>query len=146
MADIHIVSFSSPYKESIIQIRDTVFTIEQGIDAEEDLDGFDESAWHALVIVDTRPVATGRMLNDGHIGRVAVLKPYRGLGLGAKIIHALIEQARKQQFKRVYLSSQVQAVGFYTKLGFSLCGAEYDEVGIIHQGMEMALTSPDLTD
>ena len=76
------------------------------------------------------------MLADGHIGRLAVLRIYRGRGLGAKAVLALVTEAENTGMKRVYLGAQKHAVGFYEKLGFSEYGEPYTEVNIEHVHME----------
>ncbi|GAM63091.1 GNAT family acetyltransferase yjcF [Vibrio ishigakensis] len=78
-----------------------MFSEEQGIDSALDFDGQDKDAMHALVIAEGKPVGTGRVLSDGHIGRVCVLKSHRGLGLGRDITKALVESAREQKLSRV---------------------------------------------
>ena len=136
MIKILIVNFSSEYALMIKTIRNEVFTIEQQIDANEDLDGQDDEAIHALVKFSRDYVGTGRMLSDGHIGRLAVIKSFREKGLGKEIIQALLAEARKRKLNRVYLGAQKQAVGFYKKLGFCEYGEPYIEVGIEHIYME----------
>ena len=131
-----IVNFDEQYAPEIERIRNEVFTMEQGIDANLDLDGQDRDAVHALVISDGKYVGTGRMLADGHIGRLAVHSEYRGRGLGAKAVLALVEEAENTGIKRVYLGAQKYAVGFYEKLGFTVYGAPYIEVNIEHVHME----------
>ena len=86
MEEVRVVAFSGADQQHICQIRETVFGQEQNISRALDLDGEDPQAWHALVFVDGQPVATGRILADGHIGRVAVLKSSRGKGMGAKVV------------------------------------------------------------
>ena len=76
------------------------------------------------------------MLSDGHIGRLAVLKEYRGQGLGAQALLALVAEADRIGLDRVYLGAQKHAVGFYERLGFSVYGEPYMEVGIEHVHME----------
>ena len=120
-------------------IRNAVFTIEQNIDAGKDLDGEDPAATHILVKQDGKYVATGRMLNDGHIGRLAVLKASRGKSLGTKIILAFVEEARKRRLKFVYPGAQVHAADFYKKSGFSEYGDPYFEVGVEHIQMKKYL-------
>lgn len=72
------------------------------------------------------------------IGRVAVLKPYRGLGLGYKLMQFIIALAQKQQRPFVNLSSQVHAIGFYQALGFVVEGEEYLDCGIPHIDMRLS--------
>ncbi|GAB7220321.1 GNAT family N-acetyltransferase [Vibrio comitans] len=134
---VEIVDWQS--KDEIFLVRNTVFTAEQGIDTNLDFDGQDEQAVHALVYDNDEPVATGRMLGDGHIGRIAVLISHRGKGLGSAIMKALVNEARRRNFPRVYLGAQVHALDFYEKLGFESIGERYDEVGIEHQTMQLSL-------
>ena len=81
------------------------------------------------------------MLNDGHMGRLAVLKAYRGRGLGARVLLALIEEAERAGLERVYPGAQKQAVGFYERLGFAVYGEPYVEVNLEHRHMKRFLTS-----
>ena len=82
------------HTENICAIRYEVFVNEQNVPEELEIDGFDGEAKHALAFVDGVPIGTGRILNDGHIGRVAVLKNYRGLGIGKLIMKDLIKWAQ----------------------------------------------------
>ena len=109
---------------------------EQNVDANIDFDGRDKDAIHVLVYSNNKAIATARMLDDGHIGRVAVLKEYRRQGFGAHAVHALVKNANKQGAKRLYLYAQVHATAFYKKLGFNICGKEFAEAGIAHIEME----------
>lgn len=136
---VNIVAFKAENEASIRQIRNSVFVEEQGVDFAIDFDGQDESAIHALVTLDQQPVATGRMLEDGHIGRIAVLKNYRGQGLGSKIVLSLIEEAENRGYNRIYLGAQKHALGFYSGLGFTAYGDEYMEAGIAHLSMQRIL-------
>jgi len=134
-----IVAFDERYGPEIRRIRHAVFTHEQGIGKDIDFDGQDPEAVHILVRRGRRFVATGRMLDDGHIGRLAVLKEHRGQGLGAKAVRVLVQEARRLGIPRVSLGSQRHAVGFYEKLGFCECGEPFMEAGIEHVEMEKAL-------
>lgn len=134
-----IVEFDDRYAPEIKRIRNAVFTHEQSIDEAIDFDGQDATAVHVLVRAGQGYVATGRMLSDGHIGRLAVLKEHRGQGLGALAVCALMDEAKRRSMRRVYLGSQKQAVGFYRKLGFCECGEPFVEAGIEHVEMEKAV-------
>ena len=131
-----IVKFDERYAPEIRRIRNAVFTHEQGIDEAIDFDGQDSAALHVLVRASGRYVGTGRMLSDGHIGRLAVLAEHRGRGLGALAVSALMDEAKRRGMHRVYLGSQRQAVGFYRKLGFCDSGEPFMEAGIEHLEME----------
>ena len=136
MINTIVVGYEGEYAEEIKRIRNTVFTGEENIDEHADFDGQDTNAIHVLAQMDGKYVGTGRMLMDGHIGRLAVLKSVRGRGLGKKLMDALIDQAKKKNINRVYLGAQKHAVGFYKKIGFSEYGDSYEEVGITHIHME----------
>ncbi len=129
--------------ESCLILRRIVFIEEQGVSEEEELDSYDPIAVHFLAWDGTEPVGTARLLyasNIGKIGRVCVLKPYRSLGLGAVLINAAIDCLRLEvglSFAR--LGAQVDAVGFYEKLGFRVISGEYMDAGIPHVDMEYTL-------
>lgn len=127
------------WQTSILDIRSKVFIQEQNVPAGLEIDGLDNQAWHVLAEVEGTYVATGRMLCDGHIGRVAVLKSYRGRGIGIKVIEALLNIAQKNQINRVYLGSQLHAKAFYEQLGFKAYGAVYKEAGIDHILMDKVI-------
>lgn len=142
MAKTIAVGFDSAYDVEIIKIRNAVFSKEQNIDVRADFDGRDAEAIHALVESGGQYIGTGRMLPDGHIGRLAMIKSERGKGLGKRIMLTLIEEARKQGLQRVYLGAQKHAIGFYKGLGFVEFGEPYVEVGIEHVLMEKILSAP----
>lgn len=135
------VRFEHESESQIRKVRKLVFTDEQGVPVEMEFDGNDQQAIHVLAIDKNTAIGTGRILQDGHIGRMAVLKPYRGIGVGKKIVLLLVEEARKNKYPRVYLSAQKHALGFYEKVGFISYGNEYLEAGIEHLAMEMFLES-----
>ena len=133
------VSFDKNNAPEIIRIRTLVFVNEQGIDSTIDFDGLDEVATHVLIFFQNEATATGRMLNDGHIGRIAVLKEHRKQGVGTKVLQALLENAQAKGFSRVYLGSQTHAADFYKKLGFAICGKVFMDAGLEHIEMELYL-------
>jgi predicted GNAT family N-acyltransferase len=139
MQNVSIVAFDTENQPHIRAIRNAVFIDEQHIDPELEFDGLDESAIHALVAVDNKYVGTGRMLDDGHIGRIAILKDYRGRGLGARVVLALVAEAAHRGYPRVYLGAQTHAIDFYTGLGFTPFGEEFMDAGIPHLSMEKTL-------
>ena len=120
------------YTKDICAIRCKVFVGEQKVPEELEIDGLDDQAKHVLAFVDGVPIGTGRILSDGHIGRVAVLKDYRGLGIGKSIMKDLIKWAQNMNLEKVWLSSQWHAHSFYLDLGFVCVGEIYKEAGIDH--------------
>ena len=120
-------------------IRFTVFCEEQGVPREIELDEHDAVSVHAVVFEKDKAVATARLLPDGHIGRMAVLKDWRNRGLGGLMLRKLIERAKARGDREAALSAQVHAVPFYRAHGFVEEGAEYLEAGIRHQAMRRRL-------
>ena len=116
-------------------IRFQVFVEEQRVPAEMELDEFDALSCHALALADGRPVGTGRLLPDGHIGRMAVQAAWRGRGVGAALLQALIAEAGRRGMAQRALSAQTHALGFYGRFGFLPEGEVYDEAGLPHQVM-----------
>jgi predicted GNAT family N-acyltransferase len=120
-------------------LRFTVFCEEQGVPREVELDEQDPLSVHAVVFEQDKPIATGRLLPDGHIGRMAVLKDYRNRGVGGAMLQTLIDAARQRGDREVVLSAQIHAAGFYKAHGFIPHGDEYIEAGIRHQEMRRRL-------
>jgi predicted GNAT family N-acyltransferase len=120
-------------------IRFAVFVEEQGVPREIELDAMDAQCVHAVVFEGGSAVATGRLLPDGHIGRMAVLKAWRGRGIGGLLLDKLVGEARSRGDREVMLSAQAHAVAFYRAHGFMEEGAEYLEAGIPHQAMRRRL-------
>ena len=127
------------HTEDICAIRYEVFVDEQNVPEELEIDGLDNEAKHVLAFVDEVPIGTGRILSDGHIGRVAVLEKHRGFGIGKLIMKELIKWAQDMSLEKVWLSSQWHAHSFYLDLGFVCVGEIYKEAGIDHIKMHRAL-------
>ena len=120
-------------------IRFEVFVAEQRVPADIELDEMDARCTHAVAYENGQAIATGRLLPDGHIGRMAVLKAWRGRGVGSAILRALMEAARGRGDTKIELSAQIHAVPFYLAHGFRPAGPVYEEAGIPHQAMTKAL-------
>jgi predicted GNAT family N-acyltransferase len=119
----------------IRRIREAVFVAEQSVPAELEWDADDAGAIHFLACEGDYAIGTARLLADGEIGRVAVLKDWRGLKAGAALMHTAIECAEQRGLSPQRLSAQVHATAFYERLGFEVVGDEFLEVGIAHVGM-----------
>lgn len=126
-------------------VRSAVFIEEQGIAHDEEWDALDADAVHAVVFNRLGvPVGTGRLLREpqagtARIGRMAVDRALRGGGVGRLLIEALQQAAAGRGDRRVVLSAQRSAEGFYRRLGYAPVGQPYDEVGIPHIGMQRDL-------
>ena len=139
---MNITSLICNYKthtKDICAIRYVVFVDEQNVPEDLEIDGLDGKAKHVLAYIDGEPIGTGRILIDGHIGRVAVLKNYRGQGIGKLIMKELIKWAQDMSLEKVWLSSQWHAHSFYIDLGFVCVGEIYKEAGIDHIKMYRTL-------
>lgn len=127
--------------EDVMKIRNTVFELEQGAIAEEELDEYDKnpSTVYALVYNDDVPVATGRIAQTHSgfkIGRIAVLKSQRGQGTGALLVNSLCERAYELGANGICVDAQLHAVPFYEKLGFnSITNKTIIDRGIEHLPM-----------
>lgn len=126
-------------REEASRIRFLVFVEEQRVPREVELDARDAECLHALARLEGRVVGTGRLLPDAHIGRMAVLKACRGLGVGGRILESLVAKAAERGDRQVVLAAQVHAVPFYERHGFEAFGAVYEEAGIPHRNMRRKL-------
>ncbi|MFN7570738.1 MAG: GNAT family N-acetyltransferase [Betaproteobacteria bacterium] len=127
-------------KAEAAPIRFAVFVDEQKVPAEIEIDEWDEPSLHAVARdAQGRAVGTGRLLPDGHIGRMAVLAPARGAGVGSVLLTALVEAARERGHAEAVLSAQTHAIPFYRRHGFVEEGEVYDDAGIPHRQMRRRL-------
>ena len=121
-------------------IRFIVFVEEQRVPIEIEWDDQDAKSVHALAYSAAGDaIATGRLLPDGHIGRMAVLKEWRGKGVGGAMLERLIAVARERGDLEVELFAQTHALAFYRSHGFAEAGPVFEEAGIPHQAMRKKL-------
>ncbi len=121
-------------------LRFAIFVGEQNVPAGIELDDLDAQCTHAVAFdVDGKPIGTGRLLPDGHIGRMAVTKEWRRRGVGAALLDALMAEAKRRGHAEVVLSAQLQAAEFYRARGFEAEGKVYKDAGILHQQMRRKL-------
>ena len=120
-------------------IRREVFVVEQHVPEAEEWDANDVNCRHVLAWADGIAIGCGRLLSDGHIGRMAVLKPWRGRGVGNALLQRLIALAREAGFSETRLHAQTHALGFYRRHGYTSVGGEFMEAGIPHYLMVLML-------
>ena len=120
-------------------IRYRVFVEEQGVPEELEWDELDAQCRHVLARSGGAPIGTGRLLPDGHIGRMAVLADWRRNGIGSSILRALLGIARDRGDRIVILHAQTHAIGFYRRECFEVTSAEFMEAGIPHVEMRLQL-------
>lgn len=120
-------------------LRRRIFIIEQQVPEEMEWDDVDVVSTHALACdKQGRPLGTGRLLPDGHIGRMAVISEWRRRGVGSAILVWLMQVAREQGHGRLCLHAQTHAVPFYARHGFAACGEVFMEAGIPHRMMSFS--------
>lgn len=135
--DIRYGDWASLHEDAHL-IRFEVFVDEQKVPAEIELDAMDAVCVHAVAYdSEGTPIGTGRLLPDGHIGRMAVRKIARGTGIGGKILQGLMAKARERGDACVVLNAQTSAASFYLAHGFKQHGAEFMEAGIAHIEMRL---------
>lgn len=123
-------------------VREAVFMGEQGVTADEEWDGLDDTALHFLARGPAGPAGVARLLPKGDsakIQHVAVMPEYRGTGLGQKLMLVVLDHARQAGFEVAVLDAQTHALGFYEALGFVAHGPVFDDAGIPHRAMKLTL-------
>ena len=119
-------------------VREAVFMNEQGVSQELEWDGLDTQCYHCLAISNKgEAIGCGRMTPDAHIGRMAVLRGWRGKKVGTEILELLLEEARKRSYPAVELSAQLHALPFYRHFNFVEEGELYMDAGIPHRKMRL---------
>ncbi|WDS37112.1 GNAT family N-acetyltransferase [Pseudoxanthomonas sp.] len=127
-------------REALRAVRETVFVAEQHAPPDTEWDSMDPVGDHMLAINATgAPIGTARLTPDGRFSRLAVLKSWRGKGVGEALLLAMIDKARAQGWTQLTLYAQVATEGFYKRHGFVVEGAPFDDVGILHQSMRLKL-------
>ncbi len=117
-------------------LRFEVFVREQGVPQALEMDAFDAVSLHALAIdAAGNAIGTGRLLPDGHIGRMAVLRQWRDQGVGTALLRHLMAAGSRAGVRRLRLNAQSGAASFYARFGFVADGPEFIEAGIPHISM-----------
>jgi ElaA protein len=122
------------------RLRERVFCVEQGVPRELELDGLDDQALHLLARESARGelVGTLRLLvrdRTAKLGRVAVLPDWRRQGIASRMVRLALRRARRCDCAEVRLASQLEVVGLYEALGFTVESEPFEEVGIAHVWM-----------
>lgn len=142
---ISVRTLASPADwEAAKAIRFEVFVDEQHVPADLELDDLDAMAHHWLAWDGETAVGTARAVRKDFgwkIGRVAVRRDWRGRGVGLALMRAIIDAARRAEVRELQLESQTHALAFYARLGFVAEGPEFDDAGIPHRLMRLALAA-----
>ena len=121
-------------------LRHAVFVDEQKVPEDMEIDHWDPQCVHAVAFdAQSMAVGTGRLLPDGHIGRMAVAAEARGSGVGSAILRCLMDEAHRRGHPVALLSAQTHAIPFYVLHGYDVVSGEYMDCGIPHVDMRCAL-------
>lgn len=136
---VAVVDYADARPESHA-VRETVFVREQQVPAALERDALDPACVHVLARDDAgRPIGTGRLTPERRIGRMAVLREWRGRGVGDAMLGELLHAARGRGWREVTLNAQTPAIDFYLRHGFTAFGPRFMEAGIEHQAMRRPL-------
>lgn len=138
--------------QDALSIRRAVFIDEQDVSESLEIDGNDEQCWHVVGYLDALPIVTARfyIFNQSDklclkLQRIATSASYRRQGYGRALMEQVIEWAHQQKISQIHLSSQIQAIGFYQKVGFNASNdLIYLDAGIEHQDMIYQVNKKDL--
>ena len=126
-----------------LALREDVFVGEQGVTLDEERDGLDADALHLVVLDDGVVVGTCRLLFEGttvKLGRMAVARTRRGLGLARALLSEAEAQARARRARRIVLAAQLSAQALYDRAGYGAYGDVFLDAGIEHVMMAKALS------
>ncbi len=124
--------------DDALAVRRAVFVEEQGFPADSEPDALDSVSWQVVIYSDEVPVATGRIYwaeGEFRLGRICVLREYRGQSIGDALMRLLIAKALDHAAPSLALSAQEQAMPFYARYGFEAQGEAYREDGVPHRRM-----------
>lgn len=134
---IHPVSWQT-HAAQLQTVRKAVFVEEQKVPVALEWDGLDDTALHLLALThEGEAIGCARLLGDGSIGRMAVIKSWRNHGVGMALLQRSIVQYQQKGISKTHLSAQTHAIKFYEKAGFKVCSAPYLDAGIWHVDMQL---------
>ena len=141
MTDISIaIADWQSHQHALIEVRRQVFIDEQGVPEELEIDDLDPACLHVkAVIAEAGIIGTARLLPSAYIGRMCVLKAFRGKGAGGLMLSFLIDTARQNNYDYLKLNAQIGAMSFYQRYGFEADSEIFMEAGIKHRHMTLSL-------
>lgn len=130
---------SKTYQDALA-IRKEVFVEEQQVPVSIEIDDLENKTLHLVGYEDAIAVATARIypMENGKykVQRVAIRKAVREKKYGSILMQEIERHVRELGGKRLFLGAQNHAIGFYEKVGYTICGEEYEEAGIQHHDMD----------
>ncbi|QGS52289.1 GNAT family N-acetyltransferase [Spiroplasma tabanidicola] len=138
-----VFGIGSKLSYDALLIRKSVFVNEQNVPIEEELDDYDMESYHFVGYLISQPICCARLYmkdNKWYLGRVAVIKDYRGKNVGEKLVKHIVSFAKNElETSEIHISSQVNAIYFYKKFNFVEYGDKYVDAGIEHISMKLNL-------
>lgn len=153
--------YEKDFFEICYDLRYKIFVVEQNVPEDRELDGLDNESLHVIMYSDKTPIGVARIRfvnSKVKIERVGIISTFRGKGAGTYLMKSILDHIRtiyesknnniddvvgvelsKEKLKTIVLGSQVQAIGFYEKLGFNVISDVYVDAGIDHKDMEYVL-------
>lgn len=142
--EVNFVSWDEA-ESALRNIRQKVFVEEQNVPSNMEWDADDKKAIHILGKEGNRPVACARIVNDNYLGRVAVLKDYRGHGWGSRLIRAAEQHLIEKRKSRLSLNAQANSYKFYLDNGYVPDDEMMWDANIPHLKMSKLLLHPSST-
>lgn len=143
-----VLSRTADVRSDAMAVRRRVFVEEQGVSADLEYDGYDEdpAVDHFTAYLDGVPIGAARLRplaeDQGKVERVAVLREWRGVGWGTRIMQSVHGRARDREFASLKLHAQRSVEGFYEALGYERTNdPPFEEAGIPHVAMERSLSA-----
>ena len=137
---IEQLTWHSPKQALLKAVREQVFIREQHVPLAIEWDEHDADAIHLLALDQAeQAIACARILKIGRVGRMAVLREWRGKGLGLALLEKAITICQSLGMQSIAISSQTHAIAFYQKAGFIVTSEAYIDANIWHVDMQRAI-------
>lgn len=142
LSNLQVIQVSwATHAAKLIAVREPVFVIEQEVEPDFEWDDIDAVAIHLLAYVDNQPVGCARIIKHQKIGRMAVLKAWRGLGVGKALLREAITICKIHGSKTINLTAQTHAISFYKQAGFIEVSGVYQDANIPHVDMQYTFSN-----
>ena len=141
---VQFILASDPLFKQAADLRHRVLYAPHGVDRSLDFDDAAFGTLHVVVQSTGRVVGYGRLQRQGpqmQIRHLCVDPGAQGSGLGTLILSSLVERARKDGAKKLFLNARFTALGLYRRVGFREVGAIFhtENMAVPHKRMELDL-------